>query len=72
MEPVELQVGTFLMKGRLRVSTQAEMTTTLDIARTSWMSVYEVSVSNLCLPQMPAIQVPMVLVSPNHVAFAMA
>jgi hypothetical protein len=35
------------------------------------MSVYEVSITNPYLPQMPALQVPMVLVNPAHVAFGL-
>jgi hypothetical protein len=69
METVELLVGTFVMKGKIRVSTHTEVDTTLESARVSWMSVYEVSIANPYLSQMPALQVPMVLVNPSHIAF---
>ncbi len=69
MEVVELLVGTFVMKGKIRISTQTEIGTSLEVARVSWMSVYDVWVTNPYLPQMPAIQVPMILVNPSHAAF---
>ncbi len=72
MEVLELLVGTFVMKGKIRISTQTELGTSLEVARVSWMSVYDVWVTNLYLPQMPAVQVPMVLVNPNHAAFGLA
>jgi hypothetical protein len=72
MQAVELLVGTFIMKGNIRISTQTEVATSIEVARVSWMSVYDVWISNPYLPQMPALQVPMVLINPNHVAFGLA
>jgi hypothetical protein len=72
MDVVELLVGTFVMKGKIRISTHMEVATTLESARVSWMSVYDVWISNSYLPQMPALQVPMVLINPSHVAFGLA
>lgn len=71
MEPVDLLVGTFLMKGQIRISTHTEVDNTLESARVSWMSVYDVSIANPYLPQMPTLQVPMVLVNPSHLAFGL-
>jgi hypothetical protein len=36
-----------------------------------WMSIYEAEISNPYLPQMPVISVPMLLVRPEQVSFAM-
>lgn len=72
MDVIELLVGTFVMKAKIRISTQAEVATSLETARASWMSVYDVWITNPYLPQMPALQVPMMLVNPNHVAFGLA
>ena len=69
MEPVDVIVGTFVMKGKIRISTQTEMGVSLESARVSWMSLYDASISNPYLPQMPPIQAPMVLINPNHVAY---
>lgn len=69
MASVELLVGTFLMKGRIRISTQTEVGVSLEVARVAWMSLYEAVISNSYLPQMPPLHIPMVLVNPSHVAF---
>ena len=70
MVPVDVKVGSFLMKGKIRLSTQTDIASSLEVARVSWMSVYEAEITNPYLPQMPAIHVPMVLVNPTHVAYA--
>ena len=72
MQVVDLVVGTFVIKGKIRISTQTELATSLEVARIAWLSVYDVSITNPYLPQMPALQAPMILVSPNHVAFGLA
>ena len=69
MEAVDVIVGTFVMKGKIRISTQTEIGVSLEVARVSWMSLYDAVITNPHLPQMPAMQVPMVLVNPLHVAF---
>lgn len=71
MEEVDLLVGTFVMKGQIRISTHTEVDHTLESAVVSWMSVYDVSITNPYLPQMPALQVPMVLVNPGHISFGL-
>jgi hypothetical protein len=70
MQPVEILVGTFLMNGKIRISTQTEMSASLEMARVTWTSFYDVSISNPHLPQMAVLQVPMALVNPNRVPFA--
>ena len=72
MEAVELLVGTFVMKGNIRISTHTEVDNSLESARVSWMSVYDAWITNPYLPQMPALQTPMVLVNPTHIAFGFA
>ncbi len=72
MEAVDVVAGTFVMKGKIRISTQTEIGVSLEVARVSWMSLYDVTVTNPYLPQMPPLQVPMVLVNPSHVAFGVA
>ena len=69
MEPVEMLVGTFLMKGQIRISSQTEVGVSLEMARVAWMSLYDAVITNPYLPQMPPMHVPMVLVNPSHVAF---
>ncbi|MBK8781271.1 MAG: hypothetical protein IPO22_05610 [Anaerolineales bacterium] len=71
MQPVDLLVGSFMLKAQLRISTQTELATFLDVSRSSWTSVYEADISNPYLPQFN-VHVPMMLVNPNHVSFGMA
>jgi len=70
MQDTVVMAGTFLMKGKIRISTQTEMAQSLEVARVSWMSLYEAEISNPFLPQMNPLHVPLVLVNPSHVAFA--
>jgi hypothetical protein len=71
MENMDVLVGTFVMTGKIRISTHMEIDTTLESARVTWISIYDVSITNPYLPQMPALQVPMVLVNPGHAAFGL-
>lgn len=72
MESVDVIVGTFVMKGNIRISTQTELGVSLEVARVSWMSLYDAVITNPYLPQMPPIQVPMVLINPLHIAFGVS
>jgi hypothetical protein len=72
MQDVEALVGTFVMKGKIRISTHTEVVTSLEMARVAWLSLYEVEITNPYLPQMPPLRVPMTLVNPTHVSFAQA
>ncbi|HAV78181.1 MAG TPA: hypothetical protein DCX53_12605, partial [Anaerolineae bacterium] len=69
MEDVQILLGTFIVKGKIRVSTQTELAASLEVARLSWLSLYDVEIVNPYLPQMPPLHVPMMLVNPEHVAF---
>lgn len=69
MEPVDMLVGTFVMKGKIRISTQTELGVSLEVARVAWMSLYDAVITNPSLPQMPPMNIPMVLVNPGDVAF---
>ena len=60
------------MKGNIRISTHTEVDNSLESARVSWMSVYDAWITNPYLPQMPALQTPMVLVNPMHIAVGFA
>ncbi|HJS18325.1 MAG TPA: hypothetical protein VJ785_06240 [Anaerolineales bacterium] len=71
MEPVDLLVGTFVMKGNIRISAQTEMGVSLEVARVTWMSLYDAVITNQYLPQMPPLQIPMLLVNPAHVALGL-
>lgn len=68
MKSVEMLVGSFVLNGKLRISTQTDLSTYLDVSHTAWTSVYDVEVGNPHLPQF-SISVPMLLVNPSRVNF---
>lgn len=72
MQEVHVLMGTFVVKGKIRISTQTELGTSLEVARISWLSVYDVEIVNPYLGHMPPLHVPMMLVNPEHVAFGLA
>ena len=72
MQEVDVLVGTFVLRGKIRISTHTEVGASLEMARIAWMSLYDAEIANPHLPQMPALHVPMVLVNPSHVAFGFA
>jgi len=71
MQPLEVMVGSFLFKGKIRISMQTDVSTSLDVMRASWMSIYDVEIANPHLPQFN-MHVPMLLVNPNQVNFGIA
>ncbi len=71
MEFVDVLVGSFTFKGKLRISTQTDLATYLDVSHTAWTSVYDAEISNPQLPQFN-IRVPMLLVNPSCVHFGIA
>ncbi len=68
---LSLLMGTFSLKAKSRISTQADFATSIDVARSAWMSIYEAEITNPYLPNMAAIRVPMLLVRPEQIGFAM-
>lgn len=66
-----LLMGTFNLRGKARISTHADFATSIDVARSAWMSIYEAEITNPYLPNMAAIRVPMLLVRPEQVSFAL-
>jgi hypothetical protein len=71
MVDVNMMIGTFLFKAKARISSQTDFATSIDVARSAWMSIYDAEVSNSALPQMGVYRVPMLLVRPECVSFAM-
>jgi hypothetical protein len=70
MQPVEVLLGSFIMKGKIRISTQTDIATSLDVMRMAWVSVYDADVANPYLPQF-AMHVPMLVVNPGQVSFGL-
>ena len=68
---VTIMVTSFLIKGKVRISAQTGFVNSIATSHISWMSIYETDVSNPILPQMGHLQVPMLVVRPNQVSFAL-
>lgn len=68
MQFVDILLGSFTLKGKIRISTQSDLATNLDISHATWMSIYDADISNLYLPQFN-MHVPMLLVNPSEVSF---
>ncbi len=68
MQFLEVMIGSFSLKGNIRISTQTDIATSLDVMRASWMSIYDAEITNSYLPQFN-VHVPMLLVNPNQVSF---
>jgi len=71
MTEVNLLLGTFMVKGQLRISTHSDFATSIEVGRATWLSIYDADITNPFLAQMPPIHVPMMLVRPEEVSFGL-
>ncbi len=69
MEPVNIMLGTFILKAHVRISSATSLASSLEVVYAGWLSIYDVEVTNPFLPQMPPMQVPMMLITPSRVNF---
>ncbi len=69
MKDVNLLLGDFSIKGKLRISTHADLATSLEVAHAGWLSVYDVEIAPVFVPQFPVMKAPMMLVNPKFVNF---
>jgi hypothetical protein len=69
MSDLNMILGVFLLRGKIRVSTQVELAANLELAHKTWLSVYDADISSPFLAQMPVIHVAMLLVSPAQASF---
>jgi hypothetical protein len=69
LAPLTVMMGTFLIKGSIRISAATSVEVSLEVAYSGWLSIYDAEITNPFLPQMPPIQVPMMLVVPAKVSF---
>lgn len=70
MVPVTSLPGTFQFKGSLRISSLGTLNTSIELAHSAWLSIYDVDVTNLSMSQMPPIHVGMILINPKQVSLA--
>ena len=66
---VNMILGEFILKGKIRISTRADFATALEVSHMTWLSVYQAEITNPFLSQIPVIHVPMLLVNPKQVSF---
>ena len=71
MVDVSFLISTFTVKGKLRISTQTDIATSIEVGRSAWLSIYDADLTNPFLGQMPPIHVPMLLVRPEQVSFGL-
>jgi hypothetical protein len=72
MQPISVLVGCFIFNGAIRVSTQVDLGTSIVSGRSVWMSIYDAKITSPNLPQMGEVQVPMLVVKPSQVNFALS
>jgi hypothetical protein len=66
MQTLDVMIGTFMLKGKIRISTQTDIATSLDVMHTMWLSLYDAEIANPYLPQFH-LQLPVLLVNSNFV-----
>jgi hypothetical protein len=69
MSDLTAMLGVFLVKGKIRVSTQVGLGANLELAYRTWLSLYDADISCPFFTQMPAIHVPMLVISPSQASF---
>ena len=69
MHDVNLSLGNFSAKGKVRISTHADFATSIEVAHAGWLSVYDAEITTQFVPQFPAFHAPMMLVNPMVVSF---
>ena len=67
MKDVNLMLGNFNVKGKLRISTHSEFAKAIEVAHAGWLSVYDAEVMPLFVPSFPSMQAPVMLVNPRVV-----
>jgi len=69
MEPISLLMGTFIVKGSIRIASSGSIGTSLEVAYNGWLSIYNAEITNPFLPQMQPMLVPMLLTTASRVNF---
>jgi len=69
MEAVNSLVGSFVIKGLIRISANVDLKKYLEVTRESFTAIYDAEISNLLIPSMGIITVPFVLVRQETAVF---
>lgn len=70
MEPINALVGTFQVKGDLRLSTSSTLQKFLEITRENFTALYDAEITNLLIPTFGPLKVPYILVRQDTTVFA--
>jgi hypothetical protein len=70
MEPVAVMVGSFMFKGNLRMSSQINLGTHLDVAHETYYSLYDSEISNHGLLNLGKLRIPLTILRSDLVTFA--
>ncbi len=70
MQAVDMILGSFMLKGKIRISTRMDFAGMLEISRRTWISIYDADITTPFVPMLAGFHVPMLLVSPSQVSFA--
>jgi len=68
MKEVQFSLGNFSAKGKVRVSTHTDFATSIEVAHAGWLSVYDVEIAALFVPEFPKFHPPIMLVNPMFVS----
>jgi len=69
MKEMNLVLGGFSVKGNLRISTHADLATTIEVAHSGWLSIYDAEATPLFIQGFPTMRAPLMLVNPMYVGF---
>lgn len=61
-KPVAIYMGLFVVNGNIRASAQTDLVNALQLSHSLWTSVYGAEISSPQIPQMPPMQIPMLVV----------
>ncbi len=71
LDPVTALAGTFRIDAKMRMSTRSTLKKYLDITREVFTPLYDAEISNMLMPALGVMKVPMLLVRQNTASFAM-
>ena len=61
-KPVTIFMGLFVVKANIRASAKSDLVNALQLTHSPWTSIYGAEISSPQIPQMPPMQVPMLVV----------
>ena len=69
MEPVNAILGSFQVKGNLRIAASSSLKRYLEVTRENYTSLYDAEITNLVLPAFGPVKVPYILIRQGAAVF---